>query len=89
MCVFGAICLLVGFVFLYWHMTNGGLESSSECIHHDMENCIDCIKMYGFCIERYMTFDACEEHDDQKPYNCTSDVQICLQCRKIPVRYVI
>ena len=87
MCVFGALCLCVFFLFWGFYVDED-IESATECVKHDLDNCIDCTKLYGFYSEGYNPFEACEEHEEKKPYEYNVELKNCEKCKDIKLRYV-
>ena len=56
------------------------------CIEHNLENCVECGRKYGFFAENVTPTDICKDHE-KAPYKYSSDIKYCRPCQKIK-RYV-
>ena len=59
-----------------------------ECVTHQIKECVECIEMYGFYIEEYRFIEACEKHENKKPFELKKPHgwKSCEKCKDINIR---
>ena len=71
---------------IFWFRKIGGLKSIFTCTKHRKLDCLECIRRYGLFIEHFKYYEACEEHDDKKPFESKIQVPDCEKCQSITLR---
>ena len=61
------------------------LGNNLPCVEHDLMECVDCMKVYGFYAEGVKSINACNDHE-REPYKYETDLKNCLKCTSIARR---
>ena len=81
-----AICLLRAGFMGYKYID--GLYNLSECIEHNIDQCLECSRVNGFYLEEYKYFEACKDHENKEPYRYKTRIETCEKCNIIKIRCV-
>ena len=87
--IFGSIIVAI-LIFIFGLLLHIGTEDYRErrrrCPEHDLYDCYDCLQVYGFFVEKYKEVEACEEHENKKPYEFQVGTSNCKSCKEIDKR---
>ena len=89
--IFILICTCLCIFTLIWcnNKTDGrdDMEGNSlPCVEHELVECIDCMKVYGFYAEGVKLIDPCDDHE-RALVQYETDLKDCLKCNIIDRRY--
>ena len=75
-----------GFWCIYRHEPSfHKLRKDLYCVEHEIEHCPDCMRVYSFYQQDFMSIEECEDHE-QTPYEYKTDIRDCEICTNISMR---
>ena len=92
--MFGVVVVMIFFVIfparlIGYMFDEKYLKKRSDCIEHGDQNCMPCIKRYGFYIENFQYTEMCEDHEVKKPFEYKTPIENCRKCKMVNERYAI
>ena len=91
-CSVGVVALLLFFFLgvLGYKMVDGFDKDQQlyKCMEHNIKECLECMRFYGFYGVGLKQIDPCEDHE-QAPFQYKTDPADCDKCSEIQRRYVV